>query len=70
LESKIIDIDNKGLTNRPDLTGHFGMAVELNSMYESNEVSYNKVNEYFDIFKNTDILELLDVKNKSSNTEV
>ena len=39
LESEIIDIDNKWLTNRPDLTGHFGMSVELNSMYENEKIS-------------------------------
>ena len=65
LEWKVIDVDNKGLTNRPDLTGHFGMAVELNAMYENDKISYNKVSEYFDTFKNTDILRLLDSKDKT-----
>jgi phenylalanyl-tRNA synthetase beta chain len=65
LESKIIDVDNKWLTNRPDLTGHFGMAVELNAMYENNQISYNKVNEYFDTFRNTNISDLLDSKEKT-----
>lgn len=62
---KIIDVDNKGLTNRPDLTGHFGMAVELNAMYGNDKISYNKVDEYFDTFKSTNILELLDSKEKT-----
>jgi hypothetical protein len=53
------------LTNRPDLTGHFGMAVELNAMYENNQISYNKVNEYFDTFRNTNISDLLDSKEKT-----
>ncbi|HKL44051.1 MAG TPA: phenylalanine--tRNA ligase subunit beta [Candidatus Absconditabacterales bacterium] len=65
LESKVIDVDNKGLTNRPDLTGHFGMAVELNGMYDSSKISYNKITEYFDTFKNTNIIELLDSKEKT-----
>ncbi|HCY20793.1 TPA: hypothetical protein DIC40_02885 [Patescibacteria group bacterium] len=33
LNSYVFEVDNKGLTNRPDLTGHFGAAVELNAMY-------------------------------------
>ncbi len=65
LESKVIDVDNKWLTNRPDLTGHFGMAVELNAMYENNQISFNKVNEYFDNFKNTKIFDILDNKEKT-----
>jgi len=65
LESKVIDVDNKWLTNRPDLTGHFGMAIELNWMYDSSKISYNKITEYFDTFKNTNIIELLDSKEKT-----
>lgn len=65
LESEIIDIDNKWLTNRPDLTGHFGMSVELNSMYENEKISFNKINEYFETFKNTNIFEILDNKEKT-----
>ncbi len=30
----IFDIDNKSLTHRPDLWGHFGMAREFSAMYE------------------------------------
>lgn len=35
LESRVMEVDNKSLTNRPDLTGHFGAAVELNAIYWS-----------------------------------
>jgi hypothetical protein len=41
------------------------MAIELNAMYDNTNISYNKVNEYFDTFKNTDILSLLDNKEKT-----
>jgi hypothetical protein len=41
------------------------MGIELNSMYDSSKISYNKVNEYFDTFKNTNILDLLDSKEKT-----
>lgn len=35
LESWIMEVDNKSLTNRPDLTGHFGAATELNAIYST-----------------------------------
>ena len=31
----IIDVDNKSLTHRPDLWGHFGIAREFSAIYES-----------------------------------
>ena len=30
----ILEIDNKSLTNRPDLWGHFGMARELAAVFD------------------------------------
>lgn len=65
LESKIIDVDNKWLTNRPDLTWHFGLAVELNSIYSDDKISYNKVKDYFETFKSTKILDILENKEKT-----
>lgn len=35
LEDIILEIDNKSLTNRPDLWGHYGIARELSAMYQS-----------------------------------
>jgi phenylalanyl-tRNA synthetase beta chain len=32
LDAYIFDVDNKTVTHRPDLTGHFGLAWELNAM--------------------------------------
>lgn len=48
LEGRIMEVDNKSLTNRPDLTGHFGAATELNAIYslENNQISFNKVKDY------------------------
>jgi len=34
LNDVIIDIDNKSMTNRPDLWGHYGMARELSAIYD------------------------------------
>ncbi len=34
LEDSIIDIDNKSITNRPDLWGHYGIARELSVIFD------------------------------------
>lgn len=62
LDSAVIDVDNKWLTNRPDLTGHFGMAVDLYAMYSDDKISYNAISKYFDELKNTNILDLINNK--------
>lgn len=59
LEATILEVDNKNMTNRPDLTGHFGAAVELNAMYPDQQIKYNKVKEYLESFKHTEILNVL-----------
>lgn len=33
LDSFVLDVDNKTVTHRPDLTGHFGLAVEARTLY-------------------------------------
>ena len=35
LDDEILEIDNKSLTNRPDLWGHYGIARELSAIYGS-----------------------------------
>lgn len=57
LNSYVFDVDNKWLTNRPDLTWHFGAAVELNAMYDAKDISFNKVSEWMKQFMDTDILD-------------
>lgn len=67
LENYILDVDNKTLTNRPDLTGHFGLAIDLNWIYgEAWVIKFNKVSEYLKGFKDTNILDLLQSSNKGS----
>lgn len=48
LESRVMEVDNKSLTNRPDLTWHFGIATELNTIYGEVKwaITFNKVKEY------------------------
>lgn len=61
LDSYVLDIDNKWLTNRPDLTWHFGVAWEFNSMYQPFwKVQYSKLNELQSSFANTNMLDLLE----------
>ena len=60
LESTVLEVDNKSLTNRPDLTWHFGAAVELNAIYPDSQKKYNKIPEYLQHFDTTPILEVLE----------
>ena len=34
MDDVVLEIDNKSLTNRPDLWGHYGIARELSAIYE------------------------------------
>lgn len=65
LESAVIDVDNKWLTNRPDLTWHFGMAVDMYAMYGDDKIWHNTVKTYFDTFKNSNIFDMLNNKEKT-----
>jgi phenylalanyl-tRNA synthetase beta chain len=40
LDDSIYDIDNKSLTNRPDLWGHYGMAREVAAIYDKKFKDY------------------------------
>lgn len=75
LESYTFDVDNKWLTNRPDLTWHFGTAIELNAMYSeiwnvkwkmwNEKISFNKIKDYMKQFTDQNIFEILDNSKKS-----
>lgn len=41
LTDTVIDIDNKSMTHRPDLWGHYGLARELSAMYRKKLNAYN-----------------------------
>lgn len=72
LEGYVLEVDNKSLTNRPDLTWHFGIACELNAIYTSVEswkykvesnwatVTFNKISDRYKQFAHTNIIETLD----------
>ncbi len=42
LNDIILEIDNKSMTNRPDLWGHYGMAREISALYDLPMVSFDK----------------------------
>lgn len=70
LESRVMEVDNKSLTNRPDLTGHFGAATELNAIYsvvegwksktEGQKISFNKIKEYYEQCTPQHIMQILE----------
>lgn len=55
LDDVIFEIDNKSITNRPDLWGHFGMAREVAAIYGLNFPSMEISKDYFKGKKNIDI---------------
>lgn len=70
LENRVMEVDSKSLTNRPDLTGHFGAAVELNAIYtivesrkskaEGQLISFNRIKEYFEQCTPKRIMQIID----------
>lgn len=72
LEAYIFDVDNKTVTHRPDLTGHFGLAWELNAMYSSEaatKIIMSKLPTLMDAHTYTSIDELV-VHGKAHNIPV
>ena len=51
LEATILEVDSKSLTNRPDLTGHFGVAVELNAIYPDALKKFNGIKKWIESFR-------------------
>ncbi|HBV58024.1 MAG TPA: phenylalanine--tRNA ligase subunit beta [Candidatus Magasanikbacteria bacterium] len=41
LDDTIIEIDNKSMTNRPDLWGHYGLSREIAALYRNRLAKYN-----------------------------
>lgn len=63
IESTVFDVDNKTITNRPDLTGHFWLAVELYTIYKlhnKNAIDFSSVNQIVESFNNISYKQLLE----------
>ncbi len=74
MNNSILDVDNKTVTHRPDLTGHFGIAWELQAIYASanaskdsasNKFSFNKLPDRKHTFETTNILDTLSNAHKA-----
>lgn len=70
LNTRVMDVDNKWITHRPDLTWHFGIATELYAIYHNASGSDNKIksdilSNYYQTFSHTNILESLESGDKS-----
>lgn len=59
LDSTIFEVDSKSLTNRPDLTWHFGLAVDLNAIYPDSKKKFNGIKKWMEDFRDTNILEVI-----------
>ncbi len=59
LEDMILEIDNKSMTNRPDLWGHYGIARELAALYDLPLVEFEK---YVPKTENTYDVRILDTE--------
>jgi len=59
LDSTIFEVDSKSLTNRPDLTGHFWLAVDLNAIYPDSQKKFNGIKKWMEDFRDTNILEVI-----------
>lgn len=70
LEATILEVDSKSLTNRPDLTGHFGLAVDLNAIFPESQKRFNGIKTWMETFRDTNILEVLQHTEKPLNREV
>ena len=71
LNNSIIDVDNKTLTHRPDMTGHLWLASELYAIYNSNhdtkqQISFTTIPHYYETVHNTNILQTIELGNKTS----
>ena len=59
LQSWTMDVDNKTITHRPDLFGHFGLANELQAMFPT-KIGFSVLPEIRERMHTASIFELLD----------
>lgn len=68
IDNFIFDIDNKTLTNRPDLTWHLGQAIDLYAIYkvfDKQKIYMNDVSNILKQFANTNIFEIIEHSKQS-----
>lgn len=66
LETRVMEVDNKSLTNRPDLTWHFGAATELNAIYGGTQwaITFSTMKEYHEQCTPKHIMQILENSTK------
>ncbi len=58
LHNRMAEVDNKTITHRPDLFGHFGMSIELDALFPG-QSSFSTGKKYMEQIKHHNIFELL-----------
>ncbi|MDR2190611.1 MAG: hypothetical protein LBP53_05505 [Candidatus Peribacteria bacterium] len=59
------------MTNRPDLTGHFGVAWELYAMYfPQGNINYSKLSDYKKQFSTVNMFDLLEHTEKKGKKQI
>lgn len=68
LNDIVFEVDNKSLSNRPDLLSHYGLARELSAILEIKLKPYNKIiGSYLDLSNDSKIKNLnIDIENKNA----
>ncbi len=64
LNDVVFEIDNKSLSNRPDLLNHYGIARELSAIFSW---ELKNINDFLDDLSVDDKLKELNIKNNSKN---
>lgn len=65
LEWFVMEVDNKSLTNRPDLTWHRWAATELHAMYDGKDIAFSTIKKRYEQFQNGNIQQVLDGSTKA-----
>jgi len=70
LEGWIIDVENKTITHRPDMFGHFGLALELRTLFPD-AIRYHKIQELTENMNPWHVLQVLEhAKNWEFSSQV
>jgi phenylalanyl-tRNA synthetase beta chain len=69
IDTFTFEVDNKTITHRPDLTGHFGLACELNAIYRMHspeELTFENTSTLLERVTLTPLVQMLESSPKSS----
>ncbi len=70
LEGFVMEVDNKSITNRPDLTWHWWAAAELFAMYQDKDISFSTIKKRYETFDGNSIFQLLEWSTKGKKKVV